>query len=452
MKALKTPDGPRSPAFWQLSRFGRDTVCFLERCRRTYGPVFRLKFPFSPPVFVLSDAELIVELLNRDVDETPPFPANRGTTSIFGRYSLLFKSGAEHRAERSLLTPFLNRKATDAARGGIDQIIDQFLEELDGSQPTISVYGFTHRLALCIAISQFWGCEEDDLVRRIEEAVETSRRRYKTFRHMVLDSLAMERDDHPIASAFFRMVQGQERERLRSTFRDLIDEHVRAMRSDPARLNENPISARLQVGGHADRAVDEAYVDFCMTLLVAGYDPPASITAWLLLELAQQPDLQERIRVECAEGDSVKVSAASPSLQASVLEAYRLYPPLHSITRTALQPVRLGEYELPGGSYIMPSIYLLHRESKHWDAPEQFRPDRFERLERVPSLEQGFLPFGAQKRVCPGRHFAGVLIERTISTIVSRFDIIKVDDVPAPQTFGPTLVPSDTARIALVRR
>ena len=37
------PDGPRSPGLWQMSRWFRDPVTFMEANRERYGGIFTVK-------------------------------------------------------------------------------------------------------------------------------------------------------------------------------------------------------------------------------------------------------------------------------------------------------------------------------------------------------------------------------------------------------------------------
>ncbi len=52
----------------------------------------------------------------------------------------------------------------------------------------------------------------------------------------------------------------------------------------------------------------------------------------------------------------------------------------------------------PGDILFLP-IWALHRHELLWDAPEQFRPDRFEADAATKLYKYQFLPFGAEPRV-----------------------------------------------------
>ena len=58
-------------------------------------------------------------------------------------------------------------------------------------------------------------------------------------------------------------------------------------------------------------------------------------------------------------------------------ETLRLYPPVWLFSRRAVGADRLGDYDVPAGSHIFISPWLLHRNTRFWDDPERFDPDRF---------------------------------------------------------------------------
>jgi cytochrome P450 len=67
----------------------------------------------------------------------------------------------------------------------------------------------------------------------------------------------------------------------------------------------------------------------------------------------------------------------------------------------------LGGREVPVGTLVIMSPWLVHRHPERWPEPEAFRPERFLGDASVAAvLERGYLPFGAGPRLCIGREFA----------------------------------------------
>ena len=110
-----------------------------------------------------------------------------------------------------------------------------------------------------------------------------------------------------------------------------------------------------------------------------------------------------------------------------VLEAMRLYPPNRSVGREALNDCEIGDYHVPAGAQIMMSQWVVHRDSRYFDSPKQFRPDRWtpEFMKQLPKY--AYFPFGGGPRVCIGQHFAMMEAILVIATILRRFKLTLVE-------------------------
>lgn len=137
--------------------------------------------------------------------------------------------------------------------------------------------------------------------------------------------------------------------------------------------------------------------DQVVTFLVAGHETAASALTWALWLLATHPQEQERLA-----GSGSHLSARAGAVGDETL---RLYPPAWVISRNAVAPDEIGGRRIPTGALLIASPYLIHRDPRYWNDPDQFRPTRFEdRLTRTQRL--AYLPFGAGPRLCIGRDFA----------------------------------------------
>jgi hypothetical protein len=131
-------------------------------------------------------------------------------------------------------------------------------------------------------------------------------------------------------------------------------------------------------------------------LLAAGTQVPIAAGAWLLVALAERPDLQQRL----ASGEVEPVSV--------VWEVLRLTPPTWITARVTTACVDLAGVRLPAGSVVLVSPLLLGRLDdlvpSAGDELEEdrgsFCPDRWEGSRVRPG---SWLPFGAGPHACPGR-------------------------------------------------
>jgi cytochrome P450 len=110
----------------------------------------------------------------------------------------------------------------------------------------------------------------------------------------------------------------------------------------------------------------------------------------------------------------------------------RLYPPVGLLARTVLEKDELcGRIMQPGDILFLP-VWALHRHELLWDAPERFRPDRFETGAAAKLHKYQFLPFGAGPRVCVGADFAMMQAQIILATVLQRFEFEPGGPLPHP--------------------
>ncbi|NND00683.1 MAG: cytochrome P450 [Gammaproteobacteria bacterium] len=426
------PPGSVLPSFLQLYLFGRDIVGSFEKQRKKYGGIFTMRVPLRQKIVVLSDARSISQLLANDADDIPAYPANEWVQCLFGERSMLFKIGAAHRQERKQLKPHLSPDASALIAGQVTQQCRQFLNEQHGEP--LPIYDWCYRLTLRTSIHLFWSCSDKAAVREIESVVARARQHYNSFGNMAIDAMALNKTRYPVGARIARLLQKSEHNTLASRFEQVLNRHITEIRRTPDSFPPSPLVSRVLA--QTDESEDTDLIHFAMTLLIAATDPPSIISAWLLLHLAKDPELQQRIRLQ------IQAGKHSALLRSCIFEAYRLYPPLHSITRTLTKQTALGGFDLPAATWIFPSIYLLHRNPDYWDRPDEFVPTRFVDCQQMPELQDGFMPFGGSTHACPGRHFALLEIENIATEVLMTHSLSTDSDITRAKTLGPSLIPS----------
>ena len=152
---------------------------------------------------------------------------------------------------------------------------------------------------------------------------------------------------------------------------------------------------------------DSEIRDELVTMVIAGHETVAASLAWTLMLLAEHPSVQDRLRAElAAHAGPVSLVGhrdALPWTRAVVDEALRLYPPAWVLSRRAYGPDVIGGHEVPAGTLVIISPWLVHRRNPPWADPLAFRPERF--LDPA-AVRSAYLPFGQGPRLCIGREFA----------------------------------------------
>eukprot|EP00397_Hematodinium_sp_SG-2012_P016664 GEMP01017011.1.p1 GENE.GEMP01017011.1~~GEMP01017011.1.p1 ORF type:complete len:527 (+),score=128.45 GEMP01017011.1:37-1581(+) len=163
-------------------------------------------------------------------------------------------------------------------------------------------------------------------------------------------------------------------------------------------------------------------------LIFAGYNTVVNTMAIAIMLLVQHPDFLRRAREEmdATLKDEVTFDDLEKLefLDAVFCETLRLYPPAPGIARRLESDHTLGSVIVPKGSEIMFPMVAVHRDTRYWDRPDEFNPDRWKK-KHVPF---SFMPFSAGARRCLGQHYARLLFLICVSTIVKKFDVVLADD------------------------
>jgi cytochrome P450 len=178
---------------------------------------------------------------------------------------------------------------------------------------------------------------------------------------------------------------------------------------------------------------DRQLRDEMMTILLAGHETTANALTWTFYLLSHHPQAAARLH---AEVDSVLAGRPPgmadlprlPYTRMVLQEAMRLYPPVWSLARRAVEADELAGYPIPAGSVIHISFYALHRHPRLWDAPDAFRPERFADDEVEKRHKFTYLPFSAGPRKCIGDQFAMAEGQLILATTAQRFDLALAPD------------------------
>ncbi len=191
------------------------------------------------------------------------------------------------------------------------------------------------------------------------------------------------------------------RRRLDASTAEIISE--RRGRTSPADSHGDDLLGLLLDSDLTDSEIRDELV----TMVIAGHETVAASLAWTLMLLAEHPSAQDRLRAEL-EAHTGPVSLvgnrdALPWTRAVVDEALRLYPPAWALSRRSYGPDVIGGHDVPAGTLVIISPWLVHRRDPPWDDPLAFRPERF--LDPG-AARNAYLPFGQGPRLCIGREFA----------------------------------------------
>jgi cytochrome P450 len=223
---------------------------------------------------------------------------------------------------------------------------------------------------------------------------------------------------------------------LRAVVRDIITER-RWSGEDRGDLLSMFMLARDEETG--EQMTDTQLSDEAVTMLLAGHETTANTLAWVWVLLHQHPEAEAKLH---AEVDSV-LAGRTPTLEdlprlpyvrMVVDEALRLYPPAYILSRKVREEDELCGFRIRAGTWVDISPYATQRLPELWEAPEQFRPERFtpEAVAKRPRF--AYFPFFAGPRQCIGNTFALMEAQLIVACVAQRFRLRMVDGyTPTPE-------------------
>ncbi|TMT80226.1 cytochrome P450 [Haloterrigena sp. H1] len=192
--------------------------------------------------------------------------------------------------------------------------------------------------------------------------------------------------------------------------------------------------------------------DEIVTLLVAGHETTALALTFTGYLLGRNPGVAGRVTsaVRGLDNDGIVDGVAEcVELDRVVKESLRLYPPVYGIFREPIEDDVLGGYRIPSGSILALNQWVVHRDDRFFDQPDEFRPDRWTE-EFEDSLSPGaYFPFAAGPRRCLGDRFALLEAKLILAMILREYQFELVSEVPLEVVPSLTTQPKHPIRIRL---
>ena len=169
---------------------------------------------------------------------------------------------------------------------------------------------------------------------------------------------------------------------------------------------------------------DEQVRDEALTLFLAGHETTANALTWTWYLLSQNPEAEAKLHEELDRVLAGRVPSLEdiPQLKYTecvLAESMRLFPPAWAAGRMATEPHEVGGYEIPAGSTVLVSQYILQRDPRFWDDVDKFIPESWQSQSIKEAGQKNiYFPFGGGIRRCIGESFAwaeGILLVATIA-------------------------------------
>ena len=168
--------------------------------------------------------------------------------------------------------------------------------------------------------------------------------------------------------------------------------------------------------------------DETLTLLLAGHETTALALSWSFFLLGQHPEIARRLAAEVSETLGSREATVDDLTnlkfaESVILESMRLYPPAWAIGRESVGTFEVKGYVFPPGTTVFIVPWVLHRDPRNFDAPDEFHPERWMNglARRLPRY--AYMPFGGGPRICIGQRFAMIEAVLILASIAQRFRV-----------------------------
>ncbi|OVA20570.1 Cytochrome P450 [Macleaya cordata] len=139
-----------------------------------------------------------------------------------------------------------------------------------------------------------------------------------------------------------------------------------------------------------------------LDMFVSGSDTFGTTIKWTMAELIKNPRVMKKAQEEIRRVVGKKSTVDKEDiyqmdyLKSIVKESLRLHAPVPTLVpRESSKRTKLEGYDIPPNTRVFINAWAIHRDSKLWDNPEEFHPERFENNPiDFKGQDFGFIPFG----------------------------------------------------------
>ena len=424
-----------------LRGFWRDRIGFLMR-QANLGDV--TYFRIGPQdAYLINHPDHIRDMLVVSADKFIKGRALQRAKVLLGE-GLLTNEGMAHLRQRRMIQPAFHRaRIAEYARSMVEYADNMAAGWHDGDLLDIDreMMHLTLQIVGKTLFNADIGSEANDIGLAMTTLVET-------FNFLLLPfSEWLEKLPFPQTRKFRKA-----RETLDRVMYSIIDERRRSG-EDKGDLLSMLLMAQDEEDGSG--MTDKQVRDEALTLFLAGHETTANALTWTWYLLSQNPGAEAKFHAELndvlttggnasvneraktrPDGGNASVNERAitrdahrtptiddvPKLkntEAVLAESMRLYPPAWTIGRMVVEDHEFGGFAVPKGSLVLASQYVMHRDERFWEKPDEFIPERWETLSVKEAGNRNiYFPFGGGVRRCIGESFAsteGILLIATIA-------------------------------------
>ncbi|XP_006570230.2 cytochrome P450 314A1 isoform X3 [Apis mellifera] len=115
-------------------------------------------------------------------------------------------------------------------------------------------------------------------------------------------------------------------------------------------------------------------------------------------------------------------------LRACITESLRLIPTTTCIARILDEPIELSGYRLTAGTVVLLHTWIAGLNEENFKDAKKYLPERWT-TPTTPHSPLLVAPFGAGRRICPGKRFVDLALQLILAKIIREFEIIVEEEL-----------------------
>lgn len=411
--------GPKGlPIIGDSYRFARDPLRYITACQEAYGDIAKIPV-VNGDLYLVMNPESIRQVFTLDASNYKKPEYHPNMHDLFGKGMLLGNDDLWIQ-QRQRAQPAFNMDRLKELAGVMVSNTENVVSDWSNGDLLYVNYELA-KIALKIISESMFGYDlgAEEIQPLINDMKTVGQRLEPNIRDMIFPPQAPTQSLRDFQDAA-------------SNIDDLLDTIIRDRQSKNDTENKDYLSVMLR--DHPGDGIDEQLIhDELTTILLAGNDTTATTMSLAWHFIARNPVIEQKLHKEVEDvlgqgvpefGDIRKLEYTEQILK----ETMRMCPPVYSVLRETIEETQLSGYRIPEGTVLMLPQWGVHRDSRWYEDPKVFDPDRWtpERSRNRP--EYAYFPFGGGARRCIGENFAMMEGKIVLSLIAQKYRLEPVSD------------------------